>query len=60
MQNLHLLEFLAEAFQYHVLHFQSLSVPVELAAMKFVFRFMVVGIAEMLEWLACVIVSKSV
>jgi hypothetical protein len=26
-------------------------VPVELAAMKFVFRFMVVGIAEMLMWL---------
>jgi hypothetical protein len=53
-------EFLAEVFQCHVHHFQYLADPVELAAMKFVFQFMVVGIAEMLVWLACVIVSKSV
>ena len=33
---------------------------VELAEMKFVFGFMVVGIAEMLMWLACVIMLKSV
>jgi hypothetical protein len=30
MQNLHSLEFLAEAFQCHVHHFQCLVVPVEL------------------------------
>jgi hypothetical protein len=29
-------------------HFQCLAVPVELAAMKFVFRFMEVGLSEML------------
>ena len=46
MQNLHLLEFLAEAFQCHVHHFQCLVVSVELAAMKFVFQFMVVGIED--------------
>ena len=34
-------------------NFMCLTVPVELAAMKFVFRFMVVGIAEMLVWLCC-------
>ena len=28
MQNLHVLEFLAEAFRYHVHHFQYLAVPV--------------------------------
>ena len=60
MQSLPLLEFLAEAFRCHVHHFQCLVVPVELAAMKLVFRFMVTEIAEMLMWLACVIVSKSV
>ena len=51
-----LLEFLAEAFRWHVHHFQCLTVPVELDAM---FRFIVVGIAEMLLWLLCLIVSKS-
>jgi len=56
MQNLHLLEILAEAFRYHVQRFQSLAVPVELAAMKFVFWFVVFGIAEIIMWLACVIV----
>jgi hypothetical protein len=55
----HLLEFLA-AFRCHVHHFQCLPVPVELAVMKFVFRFMVVEIAEMLVWLVCLIVSKNV
>ena len=38
MQNLHLIEFLAEAFQFHVHHFQCLTVLVEPAVMKFVFR----------------------
>jgi hypothetical protein len=37
-------------------HFQCLVVPVELTARKFVFWFMVVGVAEMLVWLACMIV----
>ena len=37
MQNLHLFEFLAEAVLSHVLHFQCLAVPVELAAIKFLF-----------------------
>jgi len=41
-------------------YLQYLAVPVELAVIKFVFRFMVVVIAEMLVWLACVILSKSV
>ena len=45
MQNLHLLEFLAKVFQCHVHHFQCLAVPVQLAAMKLLFRFMVVGMA---------------
>ena len=54
---LNLLDFLAEAFRCHVHHFQFLTVPVELAAM---FRFMVFEIAEMLLWLLCLIVSKSV
>ena len=48
MQNLHLPEYSAEAFRCHVHHFQYLAVPVELVGMKFVFRFMVVGIAEVL------------
>jgi hypothetical protein len=52
-----LFEFLAEAFRCHVHHFQSLTVPVDLAAM---FRFAVVGIAEILLCLLCLIVSKSV
>jgi hypothetical protein len=56
MQNLHLLEILAEAFRYHVHRFQCSAVPVELAAMKFVFWFVVFGIAEFLMLLACVIV----
>jgi hypothetical protein len=37
-------------------HLQCLTVPVELATMKLLFRFMVVGIAEMLVWLVCLIV----
>jgi hypothetical protein len=60
MQNLHLLEVLAEGFRCHVHHFQCLAVPVELATMKFVFRFMVVGIAKMFVWLACVLVKWSI
>ena len=44
-------------FVMHLHHFQCLTVPMELAAM---FWFMVVGIAEMLLWLLCLIVSKSV
>ena len=32
MQNLYLLQFLSEAFRYHVHHYQYLSVPVKLAA----------------------------
>ena len=48
---------LAEAFRCHVHHFQCLTVLVELAAM---FQFVVVGLAEMLLWLLCMIVSKSV
>ena len=58
MQNLQSLEFLAETFQCRGHNFQCFAVPVELAAMKFVFRFMVVGIAGILVWLACGIVSK--
>ena len=53
MQELVQLEF----FAYHVHHFQCLTVPAELAVM---FRFMVVGITEMLLWLVCLIVLKSV
>ena len=59
MQNLDLLEFLAEAFRCHVHHFQCLVVAVELAVMEFVFRVTVVRIAEMLERLMCLIMSKS-
>ena len=40
--------------------FSMLGVPVELATIKFVFRFMVVRIAEMFVWLAYVIVSKRI
>ena len=40
--------------------FSMLGSPEELAAMKFAFLLMAVGITEMLVWLACVIVSKSV
>jgi hypothetical protein len=50
---LNLLEFLAEAFRCHVHHFQCLTVRAELPAM---FRFVVVGLAEMLLWLLCMIV----
>ena len=60
MQYLLLLEFLAKAFRCPLYHYQCMAVPVELAAMKFVFWFTVVGIAEILVWLACVTVSKSV
>jgi len=38
-------------------NFQCLTVSVELAAM---FRFMLFAVAEMLLWLLCLIVSKSV
>ena len=37
MQNLHLLEFLAEVFRCLVHHFQCLAVLVELDVMKFLF-----------------------
>jgi hypothetical protein len=37
--------------------FQFFPVTVKLAAMKFIYWFMVVGIAEVLVWLARVIVS---
>ena len=58
MQNLHLLEILAEGFRCHVHHYQC---SVELAAMGFVFWFTVVGIADInIVWLACMIVSKRV
>ena len=50
MQNLHLLEYSAEDFRCHVHHYQCLAVPIELAAMKFLFWFTVVGVAEMLVW----------
>jgi len=43
-----------------VYHFQYLAVPIELAVLKFVFRSMMVGIAEVIVWLAYVILSKSV
>ena len=52
--------FYQKLFQCHVHHYQYLVVPVELAAMEFVFQFTVFGIGEMLVWMACVIVSKSV
>jgi hypothetical protein len=60
MQKLNLLEFLAGASRCHVHHYQCLAVLVELAVMEFIFQFMEVGIAEMLVWLACELVSKSV
>ena len=60
MQDLHLPEFLAEAFRCQVLHFICLAVPVELAAMKFAFRFMVAGITDMLVWQTFGIVSKTI
>ena len=59
MQNLSFPEFLTEAFRCHVHHFQCLAVLVDLTAMKFVFRFMMVGIAVMLVWLGYVC-DKSV
>ena len=52
-----LLKFITEVFRLHVHHSHYLTVSVELAAM---FHFMVVVIAEMLVWLVCLIVSKSV
>ena len=60
VQNLHLLGYSAEAFHCHVHHCQCLEVPEELAVMWFVFMSIVVVIAEMLVWLACVIVSKII
>ena len=47
----------SRSFSMHVHHFQCLMVPVELPAM---FRFMLVGKAEMSLWLLFLIVSKSV
>ena len=60
MQNLCLLEYSAEVFRFHMHYCQCLAVPVELAVMGFVFRFAVVGVTEMILWLLCMIVSKSV
>ena len=37
MQNLHILEFLEEAFRYHVHHYQCLAVTVKLAVREFFF-----------------------
>ena len=48
MQNLYLLEYSAEAFWCHTNHYQCLAVLVKLAVMEFVFRFIRVGIAEIL------------
>ena len=48
MQNLHLLEYSAEAFQCHLHYYQCLVVLVELAAMGLIFPFIGVGIAEVL------------
>ena len=48
---------LADAFRCHGHHFQCLTVLMELSAM---FRFVLVGLAEMLLWLLCMMVSKSV
>ena len=59
MQNLHLLECSVEAFGVMWHNYQCSVVLVELAMMVFVMRFLWVGMAEMLVWLACVIASKS-
>jgi len=56
-KNLHSIECLAD-FWCHVHHYQSLAVLVELAVMGFVFQITVLGIVEMLVWLACVMVSE--
>jgi hypothetical protein len=48
MQNLHLLEYSAEAFWCHVHYYQCMAVLVKLAVMGYVFQFIVVGITEML------------
>ena len=48
MQNLQLLECSAEAFLCHVHYYQFLAVLVELAAMEFIFRSIIVRIAEVL------------
>ena len=54
MRNLHLLQYLAEAFRYHVNNCHCLHVLVELVLKWFVFRFIGVKIADMLVWPACV------
>jgi hypothetical protein len=41
-------------------HYQSLTILVELAVIGFIFQFIVLGIAKMLVWHACVIMSRSV
>ena len=55
LENLHLHEYLAEAFQCYVHYYQGLVELVEL-----VFQFIRVEIAEVLVWLACAIMSKNV
>ena len=60
MQKLHLLGFSAQTFRCRVHHYQCLAVLVELAVMAFASWFIAIGIAGMLIWLACAIVSKSV
>ena len=40
MQNLQLLEYLAEAFRYQVRHYQWLAVPVELLEIGFIFFYL--------------------
>jgi hypothetical protein len=41
-------------------HYQCLVIPVELPVMDFVFHFLVLGIAEMLVWLAYDYVKECV
>ena len=48
MQNLQLNEYSAEAFCFHLHHYQLLVVMVDLAAMGFVFWFIGIRIAEKL------------
>jgi hypothetical protein len=56
----YLLEYSSEAFWCHVHHYQSLTILVELAVIGFIFQFIVLGIAKMLVWHVCVIMSRSV
>ena len=60
MQNLHLLEYSVEAFQCWVFIINIWQSWIELSYIGIDFQFIEVGIAEILVWLACVIVSKSV